>query len=66
MVASQMLPFLFTSSKIITHYIPPTQAFKLAADRKLFLPSMPRVVQEDGATRGVTVSMSAFLACHQW
>ena len=31
-----------------THNIPPTQAFKLAADRKLFLPSTPRMVQEDG------------------
>ena len=31
-----------------THNIPPTQAFRLAADRKLFLPSTPRVVQEDG------------------
>ena len=28
--------------------IPPTQAFKLAADRKLFLPSTPRTVPEDG------------------
>ena len=31
-----------------THNFPPTQAFKLAADRKLFLPSMPRMVEEDG------------------
>ena len=31
-----------------THNIPPTQAFKLAADRKLFLPSTHRMVQEDG------------------
>ena len=30
-----------------THNIPPTQAFKLAADRKLFLPLTPRMVQED-------------------
>ena len=31
-----------------THNIPPTQAFKPATDRKLFLPSTPRMVQEDG------------------
>ena len=31
-----------------TYNIPPTQAFKLAADRKLFLPTTPRMVQEDG------------------
>ena len=31
-----------------TQNIPPTQAFKLAADRKLFLPSTPRMVQKDG------------------
>ena len=31
-----------------THNIPPTQAFRLAGDRKLFLPSTPRMVQEDG------------------
>ena len=30
-----------------THNIPSTQAFRLAADRKLFLPLMPRMVQED-------------------
>ena len=31
-----------------THNIPPTQAFKLAANRKLFLPSTPMMVEEDG------------------
>ena len=31
-----------------THNIQPTQAFKLAADRKLFLPSTPRMEQEGG------------------
>ena len=34
--------------KTHAHNIPPTQAFKLAADRKLFLPSTPRMTQEDG------------------
>ena len=31
-----------------THNIPPTQAFRLATDRKIFLPSLPRMVQGDG------------------
>ena len=31
-----------------THNIPSNQAFKLATDRKLFLPSTPRMVQEGG------------------
>ena len=34
-----------------THNIPPTKTFKLAADRKLFLPSTPRMVQEDGESK---------------
>ena len=31
-----------------THNTPPIQAFKRAADRKLFLLSTPRMVQDDG------------------
>ena len=34
-----------------THNSPPTQAFKLATDRKLLLPSTLRMVQEDGQSK---------------